>query len=174
MFEKKKREITTQKMNMSSNGSYSVKPYLAPHLNGHSRLIVRVGRKHLAFCVVFCSLQWMFPKNRGKTSKMDGENKGKPLLEWMIWGFPPIFGLTPKYPLKIRRSTPNGKCVVEKFIIGVPGGSSSNLHTNAKSSGNYTKIKYLQTAVTKSVQQLRSTFQKENSSASISVGRFPD
>ena len=26
-------------------------------------------------------------KNRGKTPKMDGENNGKPLLEWMIWGY---------------------------------------------------------------------------------------
>ena len=26
------------------------------------------------------------PNNRGKTSKMDGENNGKPLLKWMIWG----------------------------------------------------------------------------------------
>ena len=26
-------------------------------------------------------------KNRGKNPKMDGENNGKPLLEWMIWGY---------------------------------------------------------------------------------------
>ena len=37
-------------------------------------------------------------KNRGKTSKMDGENNGK-LLEFMIWGvFKPLFVETPINP----------------------------------------------------------------------------
>ena len=27
-------------------------------------------------------------KNRGFSPKMDGENHGKPLLKWMIWGYP--------------------------------------------------------------------------------------
>ena len=37
---------------------------------------------------------WVFPKIRG-TPKMDGENNGKPFLEWMIfWGFPPYFSET--------------------------------------------------------------------------------
>ena len=30
-------------------------------------------------------------KNRGGTPKMDGENKGKPLLKFMIWGKKPDF-----------------------------------------------------------------------------------
>jgi len=33
-------------------------------------------------------------KNRGKTPKMDGENNGKPLLKWMIWGEKPQFSET--------------------------------------------------------------------------------
>ena len=33
-----------------------------------------------------------FQKYGWKSPKMDGENKGKPLLEWMIWGgYPPYF-----------------------------------------------------------------------------------
>ena len=105
----------------------------------------------------------MFPKNRGKTSKMDGENKGKPLLEWMIWGGSSYFWVDTQVSLEnskvhSKREMCSGEVrKSHNWIIGVPGGSSSNLHTNAKSSGNYTKIKYLQTAVTKSVQQLRST-----------------
>ena len=30
----------------------------------------------------------MFPKTGGKLPQMDGENNGKPLLKWMIWGVP--------------------------------------------------------------------------------------
>jgi len=29
--------------------------------------------------------------NRGKNPKMDGENHGKPYLNWMIWGENPLF-----------------------------------------------------------------------------------
>ena len=36
---------------------------------------------------------WVFPKNRGKTPKMDGENKGKPYWNWLFGGTI-IFGNT--------------------------------------------------------------------------------
>ena len=35
-------------------------------------------------------------KNRGNP-KMDGENNGKPLLRWMIWGENPLFSETSIY-----------------------------------------------------------------------------
>ena len=36
-------------------------------------------------------------KNRGVSPKMDGENNGKPLLKWMIWGENPLFLETPRF-----------------------------------------------------------------------------
>ena len=39
-------------------------------------------------------------KNRGKTTKMDGENNGKPLLKWDDLGGPPLFLETPIYIYK--------------------------------------------------------------------------
>ena len=42
---------------------------------------------------------WVFPKNRGKKHKMDGENNGNPYQKWMIWvAKKPIFGETPIRP----------------------------------------------------------------------------
>ena len=37
------------------------------------------------------------PKIRWKTPKMDGENKGNPIIELMIWGYPYFFGSTHIY-----------------------------------------------------------------------------
>jgi len=37
---------------------------------------------------------------------MDGENNGKPLLKWMIWGIPP-FKETPIWPEKSREMHSN-------------------------------------------------------------------
>ena len=41
--------------------------------------------------------KWVFPKNRGKTTKMDGENNGTPLLKFHGFGgfYILIFGSTP-------------------------------------------------------------------------------
>ena len=33
-------------------------------------------------------------KNTGVSPKMDGEKKGNPLFEWMIWGDTPLFSET--------------------------------------------------------------------------------
>ena len=39
---------------------------------------------------------WVFPKNRGKTPKMVGENNEKALLRWMLW-WNPLFSETSTY-----------------------------------------------------------------------------
>ena len=70
-------------------------------------------------------MSWMFPENRGRNPKMDGENNGKPYLKWMIWGYhyfrkPPfiskkvfwIHGIKPKRSQELEhwsvfRTTPN-------------------------------------------------------------------
>ena len=43
---------------------------------------------------------WVFPKI-GKKPKLDGENNGKPLLKWMIWGENPLFLETSIYEIVV-------------------------------------------------------------------------
>ena len=62
----------------------------------------------------YCIYGWIPPiymgvsKNRGKTSKMDGENNGTPLLKWMIWEYPYFW----KYPYE-----PGSKLLVLGMVI---------------------------------------------------------
>ena len=46
-------------------------------------------------------------KNRGVSPKMDGENNGKTLLKWMIWGENPLFSET--------SISPFGSCPIGEF-----------------------------------------------------------
>ena len=59
--------------------------------------------------------KWMFPKNRGKKPKMDGENNGKPFFFFKDDLGVPLFLETPKYVLFSPRKL--GKIVILTSIF---------------------------------------------------------
>ena len=60
---------------------------------------------------------WVFPpKIGGKPPKMDGENNGKPLLKWMIWGNIPYFRKHP-WLLAVGRCWKPSELVAESGFL---------------------------------------------------------